>query len=192
MNCFNPFLNLLMLSAFLWQHIPEIHSALCKETFFYLFEIDLLLFLSSTLCSCTEEFSEFSSVFVLATATLNFVNFNRISYPSPDWRVPPFLVSSCEAAALLAYHFIWSQTLSFLTCRATTQYSGYGHFPALYDTKMILAVLFSIFFLITCWLFLAAITYRTVDLRELLIKPPPLSWTAAATSEVSIYFWGIV
>lgn len=72
-----------MLSAFLWQHIPEIHSTLRNETFFYLFEIDLLLFLSSTPCSCTEEFSEFSSVFVLAAATLNFVNFNRISYLSP-------------------------------------------------------------------------------------------------------------
>lgn len=50
---------------------------LFKEIFFYLFEIELLLFLSSTPCSCAKEFSQFHFVFVLATDTLNFVNFDH-------------------------------------------------------------------------------------------------------------------
>ena len=62
----------------------DLHSyILCKVIFFYLFEIDFLVFLSSTLYSCTEEFSEFCLIFVLATTTLSFVNFDHISYPSP-------------------------------------------------------------------------------------------------------------
>lgn len=61
----------------------DLHSyILCKEIFFYLFEIEVLLFLSSTPSSFTEEFCEFGLVFVLATATLSIVNFDRISYPS--------------------------------------------------------------------------------------------------------------
>lgn len=52
-------------------------------------------------------------------------------------------------------------------------------------------VLFSIFFLISCWLFLAAIAYRTDDFSELLVSPTSLSWIATATSEVSIVRHGL-
>lgn len=89
LRIFFTFLNLVMLSAFktssgfetstfqkFWKYIFKssmtfILTFLCKGILFYLFEFELLLFLSSTPYSCTEEFSQLHFVFVLATDTMS-------------------------------------------------------------------------------------------------------------------------
>lgn len=98
----------------------DFHSyILFKGIFFYLFEIELLLFLSSTPCSCTEEFSQFHFVFVLASDNLSFISFDHIFFPSAfQTGESESLVSLCNIAVLfLAHQLISTIAISSLTCR---------------------------------------------------------------------------
>lgn len=130
---------------------------LFKGIFFYSFEIELLLFLSTTLCSCSEEFSKFHFVFVLVTDTLSFVNFDHISCPS-TFRTgeSESLVCLCNIAAslFLVHQLISNIAISSLTCRdqSNTLFRIWAPLDSILH-KNYEYILVPIFFQISFWLF---------------------------------------
>lgn len=169
----------------------DFHSyILCKGILFYLFEIELLLFLSSTPYSCTEEFSQFHFVFVLVTDNMSFVNFDHVSRPSAfQIEESESLFSLCNIAVLLLLaHQLIIATYIHIHCYIlldmqgpdNAHHSGYRHLlvsigVTFYRTQELYICLGPNILPNILLTFVAAIAYRSHDFSELLMIPMALS-----------------